>query len=136
VGFDDVSAEDLACSYTAVVRTLGTRETINGPAIRPVGHIEECVFLLKTEPGLMLLVCLHELGGLVTVVELVWGSIRIPAFTQDQNIRSAAKRVGENSNRSKVDIRVVAWGLSSGGTIEIPFWEIVDAVLLALLGKF
>jgi hypothetical protein len=136
VGFDNVSAKDLACAYSAVVWSLGSRETVNGPAIRPVGHIEECVFLLKTEPGLMVLVRLHKLGSLVTVVELIWGSIRIPAFSEDQNIGSATKRVGENSNRSKVDIRVVAWGLSSGGTIKVPFWEIIDTVLLTLLGQF
>jgi hypothetical protein len=113
VGFDNVSAKDLACTYTAVVWALRTWEAIKGPAIRPVGHIKECVFLLKTEPGLVILVCLHELGSLVTVVELVRGSIRIPAFTHNQNIWSATKRVRENSDRAEIDIGVVAWGLSS-----------------------
>jgi hypothetical protein len=136
VSLYNVSAEDFASTYTAIVWTLRTQETIDWPAIRPVRHIKKCVFLLKTEPWLMLLVCLHKLGSLVTVVELVRGSIGIPAFGHDQNIWGAAKRIRENRDRSKIDVRVVAWSLSSGGTIEVPFWEVLHGVRFAVLRKF
>jgi hypothetical protein len=136
MGLDNVSAEDLASTYTTVVWTLRTWETIDWPAIRSVRHIEECVFLFKTEPWVMFLVCLHKLGSLVTVVELVGGSIGIPAFGQDQNIWGAAKWIRENGNRSEIDVRVVAWSLSSRGTIEVPFWEVVYAVCFAVLRQF
>jgi hypothetical protein len=132
VGLDNVSAKDLASTHTTVVWTLRTWETIEWPAIRPVRHIKKCILLLKTEPWLMVLVCLHKLGSLMTVVELVGGSIGIPAFGQDQNIRDAAKRIRENSDRSEIDIRVVAWSLSSRGTIEVPFWEVFYAVCFAV----
>jgi hypothetical protein len=84
----------------------------------------------------MVFVCLHELGSLVTVVELVGSSIGIPTFGQDQNIWGATKRIREDSNRSEIDVRVVAWSLSSGGTIEVPFWEIFYAILFAILRQF
>jgi len=136
VGLYNVSAEDLASTNTTVVWTLRTWETIDWPAIRSVRHIKECVFLLKTEPWLMVLVCLHKLGSLVTVVELVGGSIGIPAFGQDQNIWGAAKRIRENSDRPEIDVRVVARSLSSRRTIEVPFWEVLHAVRFAVLRKF
>lgn len=136
VGLDNVSAEDLASTHTAVVWTLRTWETIDWPAIRSVRHIKKCVFLLKTKPWLLVLVCLHKLGSFVTVVVLVGRSIGIPAFGQDQNIWGAAKRIRENSDRSEIDVRVVAWSLSSRRTIEVPFWEVVYAVRFAVLRQF
>jgi hypothetical protein len=133
MGLNNVSAVDLASAYTTVVWTLRTWETIEWPAIRSVRHIKECVFLLKAEPWFMVFVCLHELGSLVTVVELVGSSIGIPAFGQDQDIRGTTKRIRENSDRSEIDIRVVAWSLSGRGPIEVPFWEVVYAILFAVL---
>jgi hypothetical protein len=62
----------------------------------------------------------------VAVVELVWGSIGIPAFGEDENVGCATERIWEDCDRSKVDIRVAARCLASGRTIEVPFWEIVD----------
>jgi hypothetical protein len=86
VSLDDVSAENLASTNTTVVWALGTWETVDWPSIRPVAHVEEGVFLLKTEPWLVDLVGLHELSTLMAVVELVWGSIRVPALGEDQDV--------------------------------------------------
>jgi hypothetical protein len=52
VSLDDVTTVDLASSNTTVVRTLGTWETTLGPAVRGTKFIEQCVFLLQTEPRL------------------------------------------------------------------------------------
>jgi len=136
MGLDNVSAEDLARTYTTVVWTLRTWETIDWPAIRPVRHIKECVFLLKAEPWLMVLVRLHKFGRFVTVVEFVGSSIGIPTFGQDQNIRGTSKGIREDSDRPEIDVRVVAWSLSSRGTIKVPFWEVVHAVRFALHRQF
>ena len=126
MSLDDVSAVDLSGTNTAVVWTLWSREASYGPSIRFVEHIEECVLLLETEPGLVRLVGLHELSTLVTVVVLVWGSIRVPALSDDQDVGGATEWIGEDSNGSEVDIRVVARSLTGRAAIEIPLWKIFD----------
>jgi hypothetical protein len=129
VSLYNISAVDLASTDTAVVWALWSRETSRGPAVWLVKHIEEGVLLLKTEPWLVGSVSLHELGTLVTVVVLVWGSIGIPALSDNQNVGGTAEWVGEDGYGSEVNIRVVAWGLSCGGTVKVPFWEILNLEL-------
>jgi hypothetical protein len=75
------------------------------------------------------LVGLHELGALVAVVELVWGSIRVPALGDDQDVRGTTERIREDSNRSEVDIGVVPWSLASRATVEVPLWEVFNLEL-------
>lgn len=113
MSLNNISAKDLASTNTTVVWALRTWETIDGPAIRSVAHIEEGVLLLETEPCLVNLVGLHELGSLMTVVELVWGSIGIPTLSHDQDVGGATHWVREDSYGSEVDIGVVACGLAS-----------------------
>lgn len=113
VSLDDVSAVNLSGTNTTVVWALGTGETVKWPSIWSVREIEQGVLLLKTEPWHVGLVCLGEPCSLVAVVVLVWGSVGIPALGQDQNVGGATKRVGEDCDRSEVDIRVVTRGLSS-----------------------
>jgi hypothetical protein len=72
----------------------------------------------------VLLVGFHKLSTLVAVVELVWGSIRIPALGDDQDIWGATEWIGENRNGSQVNIGVVTWSLASRAAIEVPFWEV------------
>jgi hypothetical protein len=62
--------------------------------------------------------------------------LRLAVLGLDKNIWGAAERVRENSDWSEVDIRVIAGGLTSGRTIEVPFWEVFDTVLLAPFGQF
>lgn len=52
---------------------------------------------------------LHQLGGLMPVVVLVWASIGIPALSEDEDVAVPAERVGEDGGRAEVDIGVVAW---------------------------
>lgn len=113
VSLDNVSAVDLASANTTVVWALRTGIATNWPAIGLVESVKEGVLLLEAEPRLVSLVGLHELGTLVAVVELVWGSIGIPALGNYQDVGSTTERVGEDGNRSEVDIRVIAWSLAS-----------------------
>jgi hypothetical protein len=80
----------------------------------------------------MSLVGLHELGTLVAVVELVWGSIGVPALGDNQDVRSATKWVGEDGNRSEVDIGVVTWSLTSRAAIKVPLWKVLNLELAVL----
>lgn len=58
------------------------------------------------------LVSIHKLGTLVAVVELVWGSIRIPAFGDDQDVGRPTEGVGEEGDRTEVNIGVVTGSLA------------------------
>jgi hypothetical protein len=62
----------------------------------------------------------------MAVVELIWGSIGVPALGDDQDIWGAAEWIWEDSNRSEVDIGVVAGCLASRATVEVPFWKIFE----------
>ena len=127
VSLDNVTAVDLASTDTTVVRTLGTGETATGPAIRPAIGTEKGVLLLQTEPELLLGVGLHQAGGIVAVVELVWASIGVPGLAEDEDVVTLAEGVGEDSDGAEVDIGVVTGGLAGGGTVEVPLRELVDA---------
>lgn len=86
VSIDDIAAEDLAGADTAVVWALGGRETVLGPAIRPALEVEECVFLLKTEPELVLLVCFEQNIGVAAEVVGVGLAISSPGLAHDNDI--------------------------------------------------
>lgn len=73
--------------------------------------------------------CNHQLGALGTVVELVGGSIGIPALGENQDVWGTTEWVGEDGNGAEVDIRVVAWSLAGGRTVKVPFWEIFESEL-------
>jgi hypothetical protein len=132
VSLNDISAVNLASTDTTVVWALRTWETVDWPAIRLVAHIKKGVLLLETEPRLVGLVGLHELSTLVAVVELVWGSIGIPALGENQDVGGATEWVREDGNRSEVDIGVVAWGLASRAAVKIPLWEVIESEFTAL----
>ena len=75
VSLNDVAAVDLAGPHTAVVRTLGARETTLGPAVWPAISVQEGIFLLKSEPEVLVGMGHHQLGGFMAVVELVGSSV-------------------------------------------------------------
>lgn len=126
VSLDNISAVDLASTNTTVVRALGSWETVDWPSIGPVCQVKEGILLLETEPWLVGLVGLHELGTLVAVVELVWSSIWVPALGDNQDVGSTTEWVGEDSNRPEVDIRIVAWGLASRAAVKVPLWKVLN----------
>jgi hypothetical protein len=126
VSLDDITAVDLAGTDTAVVRTLGTGETATGPAVRPSISTEESVLLLQTEPEALTGVGLHQTVGFVTVVELVGASIGIPGLAEDEDVVTLAEGVGVVSDGAKVDIGVVTGSLVGGGTVKVPFGELIN----------
>lgn len=67
-------------------------------------------------------VLLHQLGGLVSVVELVGGAVGHPALGEDEDVVAAlgAERIGVDSDGLQVDVAVVARGLAGGGTVKVP----------------
>lgn len=131
VSLDDISAVDLAGTDTTVVRALGAGEATHGPAVRAVMHVEEGVLLLETEPWLLLLVGLHELVALISVVEGVGSAIGVPALADHQDVGCQAEGVRVDGHGAKVDVGVVTRRLSSGRTVEVPFWEVFDGELSA-----
>ena len=114
MSLDNISAVYLAGSYTAVVWPLGSWEPQFGPAIRPTVKTKKSIFLLETEPWLLLCVGVHQSGGLVTVVELVGRPIVIPAFAEYEDIFASTERIWVDSDRAEVDIGVIAWSLAAG----------------------
>jgi hypothetical protein len=104
VRLDDITAEDLAGTNTTVVWALWSWVAVYWPSVWSVGHVEEGVLLLKTEPRLLVLVRLHELGSLVAVVELVWGSIGVPALAEDEDVWVIAQWVGEDGDGAEIDV--------------------------------
>jgi len=68
VSIHNITAKRLSSPVTTVVRSLGCREAVVRPAVDPASLAEHGVFLLETEPGLVLLVRLHDDGGVVAEV--------------------------------------------------------------------
>lgn len=110
----NVSAEDLASTDSAIVRALGSWKSSLRPAIWPAIGTKDCVFLFQTKPRLMLGIGLHQAFTLMSVVELVGGSIRIPGLGHDQDVVASSERIGEDGDRANVDIGIVAWRLAGG----------------------
>lgn len=126
VSLNNVTAVDLASTDTTVVGTLGTGETTTGPAVGPAVGAEKGVLLFKTEPELLLGVGLHQTGSIVAVVELVGATIGVPGLAENKDVVALAEGVGEDSDGTEVDIGVVTRGLAGGGTVEVPFGELVN----------
>jgi hypothetical protein len=72
-----------------------------------VGRIELAAYLVGG-------MSLHQLGGLMPVVELVGASIGIPALSENEDVAVPAERIGEDGGRAEVDIAVVAWRRDEG----------------------
>jgi len=130
VSLDDITAVDVSGTDSTIVWTLWAWETTLWPAIWPSIGVKESIFLLKTEPWNFLLVCLHYSIAFVAVVVLVWSPIWAPGLAHDEDVWKPANWVWEDGYWAEVDIRVVTWSLTSGGTVKVPFWEIFWAVWL------
>lgn len=98
------------------------REWSAHPAERTVRNVQQGVLLLEAEPRLLAGVLLHQLGGLVSVVELVRCAVGHPALGKDEDVVATlgAEGVWVDGDGLDVDIAVVAGGLSGGGAVEVP----------------
>lgn len=128
VSFDDISAVYLAGTNTTVIRSLRARETALWPAIWPAIRAKKSVFLLETEPWLVLGIGLHQPCGFVTVIELVGASIWIPGLAQHQNIVAATERIGKDGTGADVNIGVVPRSLSGRRAVKVPFRQFFVAL--------
>lgn len=113
MGLNDVSAEDFASANAAVIWSLRGWVAHLGPAIWPAIGTKDGVLLLKTKPRFVLGIGFHQPHGLMTVVELVGCSIRVPGLGQNKDVIATSERVGEDGAGANVDIGVVAWSLTS-----------------------
>ena len=112
VGLNNVTAEDLAGAYTAVVRALRSRETVLGPAVGPAELVEEGVLLLKAEPELVLLVLLEDDGSIVAEVVCVRAAVRHVCLAHDQDVVAKTEGVGVVCDGTEVDVGVVTGRLA------------------------
>jgi hypothetical protein len=104
MGFDDITRVDFAGSDTTVVWALRSRETADGPAVWFPKGIEKGVFLLETEPRLVVGVFFHQLGTFGTVVELVGCAVRVVAFAEDENVIAPSEGISVQGDGLEVDI--------------------------------
>jgi len=126
VGLDEISCENLAGTVSAVVRALGSGETVLGPAVRPALSIQQGVLLLETEPVPLAGELLHEGSSIVAVVVGVGLPVRHPGLAHDEDVVAEAERVRVDRDGAEVDIGVVARCLASGRPVEVPLWEVFD----------
>lgn len=126
-----ISAKDLSRADTTIIRTLRRRESILRPAIRPAGEVQHGVFLLQTEPELLLGVLLHDYGGVVAEVERVGLAVGHPGLAHYEDVVAEAEGVRVHCDGAEVDVGVVAGGLRGGGAVEVPFGEVGDLAGLA-----
>ena len=112
MSFDNITTERPSSPDPAVVRTLSTWESVLGPAVWTVIDTEESILLLETKPEFVMLICFHQAGGIVTVVEFVGAPIWIPCLAHDDDVGFQTERIGEDSDGANVDIRVVAGSLA------------------------
>ena len=124
---DNITAVHLPSTNTTIIWPLRSWKAILGPAVWPTLGTKQRIFLLQTEPKMVLLISIHEAGGFVTVVELVGRSIRIPGFAHDEDVGRAAEGVGVDGDGADVHVRVVPGSLAGGGAVEVPFWEVIGA---------
>lgn len=132
MGLNNVTGKNLASTYTAIVRALGSREPALGPAVRLVIDVEKRVLLFESEPGVLICRLLHDLVSGVAMIGLVRGAIVVVALAEHDNIVAFAERVRIVRHRSKIDVRIVAGGLIGRRAVEVPLLEVLERVDLAV----
>ncbi len=70
----------------------------------------------------------HQTCGFVAKVVFVGCSIGIPGLAHDEDVLAQPYGIGVHGNWSDVDIGIVTGGLTRRGAVEIPFWEIINAL--------
>ena len=111
MGLDDLTSDDAIGTDSAVVGSLGSGETVLGPAQGPAVEVQEGVFLLDTEPGLLSLGQLHGLGRGGALVRLGRRHVGEVGVAEDQDVVVAAERVLVDGLGQEVDVAVATLGL-------------------------
>jgi len=124
VGLNQGTSEDLVDTNTAVVGTLGGRETATGPAEGGTIDGEQGVLLLNAEPGLLGLGLLHDDVSGVAGVGGQRSTIGLIGVAHNEDVVAATERIAEDSAGLQDDLAVVSGGLTSARTIVVPFREL------------
>jgi hypothetical protein len=128
VSLDDVTAVHAPCADTTVIWALRTGETALRPAVWPSIRSQKGVFLLQTEPDLVLGICFHQTRSIMTVVEFVGCPIGVPGLAHHQNVLAETDGIRVHGHGPDVDIGIVARSLAGRGAVEIPLGEVVNAL--------
>lgn len=67
---------------------------------------------------------IHDTGTGFSVVGVGWFVVVCVGLTEYQDVVSATERIFEDGHRVKVDIAVMALGLFSTRTVEVPDWKV------------
>merc|ERR1712165_512098 len=134
VSLDDVPAVDVAGTDGAVVRALGSRETVLGPAEGVTVLVEKGVFLLNSEPGVVALGLLHHLGALLPLVGLSLLLVVLVGLAHHHDVLATPEGVRVEFDWVEVGIGVGSFSLVTRRSIVVPDWEVSDRVGVLLQG--
>lgn len=132
----DLPSNDFVSSNAAVVRSLGTWETILGPSQRPVVKVQECVFLLDTEPGLGALGLFHSLLTGIALVALERLIVRVVGVAEDKFVVALTEGVFVDRHWVQENVAVASFGLVGRTTVVRPFWQLCNSFLLVFTHIF
>mmetsp|Transcript_24593 Transcript_24593/g.40485 ORF Transcript_24593/g.40485 Transcript_24593/m.40485 type:complete len:308 (+) Transcript_24593:595-1518(+) len=105
---------------TAIVRSLRTRETVLGPAQRPLGLGKEGVLLLQAKPRQLIFHLLHHLSSMITGVGGNGVTSRSIAICKNKDIVASSERIFEDCLWFQNNFGVISWGLPRARAIEVP----------------
>merc|ERR1712055_745240 len=111
VSFHNVPAIHVAGTNSAVVRALGSRETILGPSEGVTILVKKGVLLLNSKPWVVVLGLLHNLCALLPLVSLSLLLVVLVRLTHHHDVLATSEGVWVEFNRVKVGIRVGTFSL-------------------------
>mmetsp|Transcript_19067 Transcript_19067/g.35941 ORF Transcript_19067/g.35941 Transcript_19067/m.35941 type:complete len:383 (+) Transcript_19067:143-1291(+) len=133
VGLDELTADGVASTNTAVIRTLGTSVAALRESKRPLDvSVEHGVLLLEAKPWLFGLVLVHgsDAGGTLVGFESV--ALVIVGVAENDDVLSATERVAVDLARLDDHLGVMSGGLLGGRTVVVPFRKLLDVLISGL----
>ena len=113
VVLNDVTTPDLVCTDSAVIATLGCRESTDRPPVwAPI--LVERVLLLQPEPWLLVAVLLKSFHSRCSRVRYMRRHVRVENLAHDQDVIATAYRIGNDLDRVKHTVGVLPWRLLGG----------------------
>lgn len=110
----------LVGTNAAIVGSLGSGETVLGPAQWMAIKVEEGVLLLNTEPGLLCGALVGHLQAGLALVGVRRGAIELVGVAHHQDVVAAPERVLVDGHRIQVGVRVGSLGLVARASIVVP----------------
>ena len=123
MGLDDIATVDFIGTDTAVVGSLGSRESVLGPSEWMQIVVQQCVLLFDTEPGILVTGCLHGFEASCTVVCFGRLLIVLVRIAEDQSVVAQIERIAVDGHRMQENVRVAAFCLVSRTSIVVPYGQ-------------